>query len=123
MGQRIQWLWLFGSFGAAAISLAVEFYLAWILNASPGVVGWLLLALTGMAVSLMIALAIVTTDANVRWLAGTLIGVVALMFSGLTILSIGILIGPFALALTVASIAMLARNSLSRHSSDTSDTG
>ena len=85
MGQRLQWLWLFGSFAAAAVSLAVEFYLAWILNASPGVV--------------------------------------ALMFSGLTILSIGILIGPFALALTFASIAMLAWNNLSRRGSDTSDTG
>ena len=123
MGQRLTWLWLFGSFAAAAVSLAVEFYLAWILNASSGVVGWLLLALTGMAVVLMIVLAIATTDANVRWLAAALIGVVALMFSGLTILSIGILIGPFALALTVVSIAMLVRNSLNRRSSDTSDTG
>ena len=123
MGQRLPWLWLFGSFAAAAVSLAVEFYWAWILNASPGVAGWLLLALTGMAVVLMIVLAIATTDASVRWLAAALIGVVALMFSGLTILSIGILIGPFALALTVASIAMLVRNSLSRRSSDTSDTG
>ena len=123
MGQRLQWLWLFGSFAAAAVSLAVEFYLAWILNASSGVVGWLLLALTGMAVVLMIVLAIATTDASVRWLAAALIGVVALMFSGLTILSIGILIGPFALALTVASIAMLAWNNLSRRGSDTSDTG
>ena len=123
MGRRLQWLWLFGSFGAAAVSLAVEFYRAWILNTSPGNVGWFLLALTGMAVVLMIVLAIVTRDAKVRWLAAALIGIVALMFSGLTILSIGILIGPFALALTVASIAMLARNSLSRRGSETSDTG
>ena len=27
MGRRLQWLWLFGSFAAAAVSLAVEFYL------------------------------------------------------------------------------------------------
>ena len=70
-----------------------------------------------MAVVLMIVLAIATHDANVRWLAATLIGIVALMFSGLTILSIGILIGPFALVLTIASIAMLAWNRLSRRNS------
>ena len=118
MGRRLQWLWLFGSFGAAAISIAVEFYRAWILNISSGEIGWFLLGLTGMTVVLMIVLAIATHDANVRWLAATLIGIVALMFSGLTILSIGILIGPFALALTIASIAMLAWNRLSRRNSD-----
>ena len=118
MGGRLQWPWLFGSIGAAAVSLAVEFYLSWILDTSSGVVGWFLLLLPGMAVVLMIVLSIVTHDAKVRWLAAALIGIVAFMFSGLTILSIGILIGPFALVLTIASIAMLAWNWLSRCNSD-----
>ena len=56
------------------------------------------------------ALAIATQNPGTRWLSVALIGVVALAFSALTIISIGLLIAPLALALIVVSVVMLIRN-------------
>ena len=71
------------------------------------------LTLTGICVALMVALAIMSQNMRTRWLSVGLIGVIALAFSALTIVSLGLLTGPIALALIVLSIVMLIRN---RHS-------
>ena len=83
----------------------------WIVVAEPNnFLTWAALAQTCVCVVVMAGLAILTQDIIARWLSVGLIGAAALAFSALTIISIGILIAPFALALIVASIVMLIRN-------------
>ena len=71
---------------------------------------WAALVLTGVCVMVLAATGIATQNPGTRWLSLGLIGGVALAFAALTIISIGILIAPFALALVVASIVMLILN-------------
>ena len=83
----------------------------WVMRTSPSsLLMWLALALSGVCVALMIILAVITRDTGSRWLSIGLIGIVALAFSALSIVSIGLLIGPISLAIIVASIVMLIRN-------------
>lgn len=71
---------------------------------------WSALSLSGVCVTLMVALAIATQNKGTRWLSVGLIGGVALAFSALTIISIGLLTAPLALALIVISCVMLILN-------------
>ncbi len=102
-------------FIVAFAALAVLIYDAyWIVNMNPNdLLSWSMLALTGVCVALMAVLAVATKDMVTRWLSAGLIGVAALAFSALTIISIGILIAPFALALTIISCFMLIRGRIS----------
>ena len=104
-------LWLFILFIAAFASQAALIYAYWVVGMRPSPQqDWAALAITGICVALMAALAIITRDVKTRWLSVGLIGVVTLAFGALTIISIGILIAPLALALIVLSIVMLIRN-------------
>ncbi|MCY4653663.1 MAG: hypothetical protein OXC95_10930 [Dehalococcoidia bacterium] len=86
----------------------------WIADMKPdSLLTWIALVQTGVCVVIMAGLAMLTQDIIARWLSVGLIGVVALAFSALTIVSLGLLIGPIALALIVLSLVMLIRN---RHS-------
>ncbi len=101
-------------FIVAFAALAVLIYAYWIVDMNHNeLLTWSMLALTGVCVALMAVLAVATQDMGTRWLSAGLIGVVALAFSALTIVSIGILIAPFALALTIISCFMLIRGRLS----------
>jgi hypothetical protein len=62
----------------------------------------------------MVALAIATRDMSARWMSAGLIGVVGLAFGALTIISIGILIAPLALVLTITSCVILIRDRRSK---------
>ena len=105
---------LFILFIAAFASQAALIYAYWVVGMRPSPQqDWAALAITGICVALMAALAIITQDAKTRWLSVGLIGIVTLAFSALTIISLGLLTAPFALALIVLSIVMLIRN---RHS-------
>lgn len=105
---------LFILFIAAFASQVVLIYAYWIVGMnSNDRLTWLFLILTSICVVVMAALAVATQNAGTRWLSVGLIGVVTLAFSALTIVSLGFLTGPIALALIVASIVMLIRN---RHS-------
>ena len=102
---------LFILFIAAFASQVVLIYAYWVEGMRPNPqLNWMTLALTGVCVTTMAATAIATRNTGTRWLSLGLIGGVALAFAALTIISIGILIAPFALALIVASIIMLIRN-------------
>lgn len=112
-------LFLLTLFIVGSAALAVQIYAYWIVDITPNdVLNWSMLGLTGGCVAVMVVLAVATKDMVTRWLSAGLIGVVALGFSALTIISIGILIAPFALALTVISCFMLIRNVLSSASID-----
>ena len=101
-------LLLFALFIAAFTSQAVLVFAYWVRGMNPNaLLTWSALALTGVCVLVMGILAAATQDRSARWLSVGLIGVVALAFSALTIISIGILIAPFALALTIISCVML----------------
>ena len=105
-------------FIVAFAALAVLVYAYWIVDITPNdVLNWSMLGLTGVCVAVMVVLAVATRDTVTRWLSPGLIGVVGLEFSALTIVSIGILIAPFALALTIIScfIADSAYAILSEH--------
>lgn len=105
---------LFILFIAAFASQVALIYAYWIVGMNPNDrLTWALLTLTSICVVVMAGLGILTQDIITRWLSVGLIGVVTLAFSALTMLSIGILIAPFALALIVLAIVMLIRN---RHS-------
>ena len=102
---------LFILFIAAFTSQAVLIYAYWVIGMLPNThLDWAALSLTGVCVTIMAALAIATQNVGTRWLSAGLIGGVALAFSALTIISIGILIAPFALALIVISCVMLILN-------------
>ena len=106
-------------FIVAFAALAVLIYAYWIVDITPNdVLNWSMLGLTGVCVAVMVVLAVATRDMVTRWLSAGLIGVVGLEFSALTIISIGILIAPFALALTAISCFMLIRKVLSSASID-----
>ena len=100
-------------FTLAFVALAVLIY-AYSVGITPNeILSWSMLGLTGVCIVVMVVLAIATRDTVTRWLSAGLIGVVALEFSALAIASIGILIAPFALALTIISCFMLIRRILS----------
>ncbi len=102
---------LFILFIAAFASQAVLIYAYWVVGMHPNSnLNWAALSLTGVCVMLMVAMAVATQNASTRWLSAGLVGGVALAFSALTIISIGILIAPFALALIVVSCVMLILN-------------
>ena len=106
-------------FMVAFTALAVLIYAYWIADIIPNdVLNWSMLGLTGVCVAVMVVLAVATRDMVARWLSAGLIGIVALEFSALTIISIGIAIAPFALALTIISCFMLIRHMLSSASID-----
>jgi len=106
-------------FIVAFAALAVLLYAYWIVDITPNdVLNRSMLGLTGLCVAVMVVLAVATRDMVTRWLSAGLIGVVGLEFSALTIVSIGILIAPFALALTIISCFMLIRKVLSSASID-----
>ena len=101
-------------FTLAFVALAVLIYAYFIVDITPKeILSWSMLGLTGVCIVVMVVLAIATRDTVTRWLSAGLIGVVALEFSALAIASIGILIAPFALALTIISCFMLTRRILS----------
>lgn len=107
-------LLLFILFIAAFASQAVLIWAYYIAGIDPNDrLDWSALALSCVCVALMVALAIGTQNTGTRWLSIGLTGVVALAFAALTIVSLGLLIGPISLALIVLSIVMLIRN---RHS-------
>ena len=112
-------MFLLTLFIVAFAALAVLLYAYWIVDITPNdVLNWSMLGLTGLCVAVMVVLAVATRDTVTRWLSAGLIGVVGLEFSALTIISIGILIAPFALALTIISCFMLIRHMLSSASID-----
>ena len=105
---------LFILFILAFMPQAVLMWAAWIAVVEPTSFQiWAALAQTCVCVVVMGGLAILTQDIITRWLSVGLIGVVALAFSALAIVSLGLLTGPIALALIVASIVMLIRNTRS----------
>ena len=111
MGRFGMQLSLLLLFIVALASQVVLFFVHWVMVVGPSfVLTWSALAISGVCVSLMGMLAVTARDGGTRWLAMGLIGVVALAFSTVTIVSIGILTAPFALALVVASTVMLIRN-------------
>ena len=100
-------------FTLAFVALAILIY-AYSVGITPNeILSWSMLGLTGVCIMVMVVLAIATRDMVTRWLSAGLIGVVALEFPALAIASIGILIAPFALALTIISCFMLTRRILS----------
>lgn len=102
---------LFILFIAAFASQAVLIHAYWVIGTYPNpYLDWVALSLSGVCVMVMAAMAIATQNPSTRWLSVGLIGGVALAFSALTIISIGILIAPFALALIVISCVMLILN-------------
>ena len=102
---------LFILFIAAFASQTVLIFAYWIVGMNPSQhLNWSALALSGVCVTLMVVIAIVSRNVGTRWLSVGLIGMVTLAFSTLTIISIGLLTAPFAFALVVASIVMLMRN-------------
>ena len=106
-------------FIVAFAALAVLLCAYWIVDITPNdVLNWSMLGLTGVCVAVMVVLAVATRDTVTRWLSPGLIGVVGLEFSALTIVGIGILIAPFALALTIISCFVLIRHMLSSASID-----
>ena len=106
-------------FIVAFTALAVLIYAYWIEDITPNdVLNWSMLGLTGVCVAGMVVMAVATKDMLTRWMSAGLVGVVGLEFSALTIVSIGILIAPFALALTIISCFMLIRGILSSASID-----
>ena len=108
---------LFILFIAAFASQVALIFAYWVVGMRPSPQqDWAALTLTSICVVVMVALAIATRNAGTRWLSVGLIGVVTLAFSALTIVSLGLLTGPIALALIAASIVMLIRN---RHSPST----
>ena len=112
-------MFLLTLFIVAFAALAVLLYAYWRVDITPNdVLNWSMLGLTGVCVAVMVVLAVATRDTVTRWLSAGLIGVVGLEFSALTIISIGILIAPFALALTIISCFMLIRHMLSSASID-----
>ena len=114
-------MFLLTLFIVAFAALAVLLYAYWIVDITPNdVLNWSMLGLTGVSVAVKVVLAVATRDTVTRWLSAGLIGVVGLEFSALTIISIGILIAPFALALTIISCFMLIRHMLSSASIDRS---
>ena len=111
MGRFGMQLSLLLLFIVALASQVVLFFVHWVMVVGPSfVLTWSALAISGVCVSLMGMLAVTTRDGGTRWLSMGLIGVVALAFSTVTIVSIGILTAPFALALVVVSTVMLIRN-------------
>lgn len=102
-------------FITAFAALGVLIYAYWIvhINRNDDFLTWSMLALTGVCVAAMVVLAVATKDMVTRWLSVGLIGVVGFEFSALSIASIGILIAPFALVLTIISCFMLIRGRLS----------
>ena len=106
-------------FIVAFAAVAVLIYAYWIEDTTANdILDWSMLGLTGLCVAGMVVLAVATEDMVTRWLSAGLIGVVGLEFSALTIISIGILIAPSALALTIISCFMLIRDMLSSASID-----
>ncbi len=104
-------LLLFVLFIMAFASQAALIYAYYIVGMNPNNhQDWAALSLSGVCVAIMVALAIATQNPGTRWLFVGLIGMVALAFSALTIISIGLLIAPLALALIVVSAVMLIRN-------------
>lgn len=102
---------LFILFIAAFLSQAVLIYAYWVVGMRPNPsLNWVALSLTAVCVTIMAAMAIATQNMGTRWLSLGLVGGVALAFSALTIISIGILIAPFALAMIVISCVMLILN-------------
>ena len=101
-------------FTLAFVALAVLIYAYFIVDITDNdTLTRSMLGLTGVCIVVMVVLAIATRDMVTRWLSAGLIGLVALEFSALAIASIGILIAPFALALTIISCFMLTRRILS----------
>ena len=110
---------LFILFIAAFASQIALMFAYWIVGMNPNDrLTWALLTLTSICVVVMAGLGILTQDIITRWLSVGLIGVVTLAFSALTIVSLGLLTGPIALALIVASIVMLIRNRRVRSSEE-----
>ena len=106
---------LFILFMVAFASQAVLIYAYWVEGMRPNPqLSWAALSLTWVCVTIMAALAIATQNPGTRWLSAGLIGGVALAFSALTIISIGFLIAPCALALIVVSCVMLILNRRAR---------
>ena len=100
-------------FTLAFVALAVLIYAYFIAGITPSDnLSWSMLGLTGVFVAVMVVLAVATRDMVTRWLSAGLIGVVALEFAWLTIVSIGILIAPFALALLIISCFILIKKLL-----------
>ena len=102
---------LFILFIVAFASQASLIYAYWIMDMNPNNrIEWAALSLTGVCVTVMVTLAIATQNPGTRWLSVGLVGIVFLAFSALTIVSLGLLTAPIALALIVTSIVMLIRN-------------
>ena len=102
---------LFILFIVAFVPQAVLIWAAWIAVGDPdSSLIWAALSLSGVCVALMVALAITTQNPGTRWLSLGLVGLVMLAFSALTIVSLGLLTAPIALALIVLSVVMLIRN-------------
>ena len=80
-------------------------------------VWWVWALLTFLIVVLMIVLAYVAQDSTSRWMTLSLLAVVLLMASGLTILSFGILVAPFAIILLVVSLFFLLKSRLTKPTS------
>ena len=102
---------LFILFIAAFAPQVVLIYDAyWIMSMPNPYLVWSALALSCVCVALMVALALATQNPGTRWLSVGLVGIVILAFSALTIISLGLLTAPIALALIIMSIIMLIRN-------------
>ena len=98
-------------FIVAFVPQAVLIWSAWIVAVEPNSsLIWAALSLSGMCVMIMAAIAIATQNPSARWLSVGLVGIVLVAFSALTIVSLGLLTSPIALALIVLSIIMLIRN-------------
>ena len=105
------WVLPFVLFIVAFASQAILIFSYWIADMSNNdLLTWSDLVLSGVSVILMVALAIATRDMSARWMSAGLIGVVGLAFGALTIISIGLLIAPLALVLTITSCIMLIRS-------------
>ena len=105
------WVLPLGLFIVALASQAILIFAYWIEGMSNNNrLNWSALALSGVCVILMVALAIATRDMSARWMSAALIGVVGLAFGALTIISIGLLIAPLALVLTITSCVMFIRS-------------
>ena len=101
---------LFILFILAFASQAALIYAYWIVGTRPNpYITWPALAISGVCITAMVALAIATENMGTRWLSVGLIGIVMLAFSALTIISLGLLTAPISLALIVVSAIMLIR--------------
>ena len=107
-------------FGIAFVLTLAMFVFGWGLLGEyslPLWVWWVWALLTLFVVVSMVALAVVAQDSTTRWLDLCLLAVVLLMASGLNILSFGVLIAPFGIALLAVSLFFLVKSRAERHTS------